>query len=158
MRSSAWSQKLSFGQNGVPLSVLARASRVPVRTSKAVGMAAACDFLSGLDRAGAETHEAELLAACTDGLESLDGVRLLGTTRNKTAICSFVVDGVHPQDLGSILDQAGVAVRTGHHCTMPAMARFDVPGTVRASMSIYNNLDDIEQLMGALRTAIRMLR
>lgn len=122
----------------------------------AIGLGAACRWLMAQDRPGMTRHEASLLRAATDAVDSIDGLRIVGTAPDKTAIVSFVADWAHPQDIGSILDQAGVAVRTGHHCCMPAMARLGVPGTVRASMSIYNTLGDIAQLSDALRTAHRL--
>lgn len=122
----------------------------------AIGLGAACRWLQAQNRDALLAHEQALLTAATRAVESVPGVRLVGTAGNKTSVVSFVADWAHPQDIGSILDQAGVAVRTGHHCCMPAMARLGVPGTVRASMSIYNNQDDIDQLHDALRTAHRL--
>ena len=89
---------------------------------------------------------------------TLENVReaLIGTARHKTGVLSFVMEGAHAHDLGSILDQDGVAVRTGHHCTMPLMERFGVPATARASLAVYNGRDDIDQLVGALRKAHRL--
>lgn len=122
----------------------------------AIGLGAACAWLQAHDRKALAAHEAELLAAASDAVARLPGTRMLGTTTDKTSVVSFVADWAHPQDIGAILDQAGVAVRTGHHCCMPAMAKLGVPGTVRASMSVYNNTDDIDQLADALNTAHRL--
>jgi cysteine desulfurase/selenocysteine lyase len=83
---------------------------------------------------------------------------MIGTARHKAGILSFVIDQAHPHDVGAILDQDGVAVRTGHHCTMPLMHRFGVPATIRASLAVYNGRDDIDQLATALRKACRLLR
>lgn len=121
-----------------------------------IGLGAACAWLQGQDRDALARHEAELLAAAADAVSSVPGTRLLGTAKAKTSVVSFVADWAHPQDIGAILDQAGVAVRTGHHCCMPAMAKLGVPGTVRASMSVYNTTDDIAQLADALNTAHRL--
>jgi cysteine desulfurase/selenocysteine lyase len=123
----------------------------------AIGLGAALEYVQGIDFAAALQHEHELLCAVTDRLREIDGVRLIGTAVDKAAVASFVVDGVHPQDLGLLLDSQGVAVRTGHHCAMPVMQYFDIPGTVRASLSIYNTNDDIDRFVDALVKAIDML-
>lgn len=122
----------------------------------AIGLGAACAWLQRLDRVAAEAHEAELLDAATAAVTAVPGTQLVGTAAAKTSVVSFVADWAHPQDIGAIMDQAGVAVRTGHHCCMPAMAKLGVPGTVRASMSVYNTSDDIAQLGDALKTAHRL--
>ena len=122
----------------------------------AIGLGAACRWLSSVDRDTCAQHESQLLAAASDAVSSVPATRLLGTASQKTSVVSFVADWAHPQDIGAILDQAGVAVRTGHHCCMPAMAKLGVPGTVRASMSVYNTADDIDQLGEALKTAHRL--
>ena len=122
----------------------------------AIGLGAACAWLQSLDRPAAEAHEAELLDAATAAVTAVPGTQLVGTAAAKTSVVSFVADWAHPQDIGAIMDQAGVAVRTGHHCCMPAMAKLSVPGTVRASMSVYNTSDDIAQLGDALKTAHRL--
>ncbi|MGH7331491.1 MAG: SufS family cysteine desulfurase [Candidatus Rokuibacteriota bacterium] len=116
----------------------------------AIGLAVALDYLAdlGLDRIAAYEHE--LLAHGTDVLSSLPGVRLIGTARRKSAILSFVVEGVHAHDVGTILDQEGVAVRTGHHCAMPVMERFGVPATARASLAFYNTREELDVLGQAL--------
>jgi len=118
-----------------------------------VGLAAAIDYLTkvGLDRAGA--HEHELLAYGTDVLSDIEGLRLAGTARRKAGILSFVIDGVHPHDIGTILDRAGVAIRAGHHCCQPLMARLGVPATARASLALYNTREEIDALAASLRTA-----
>jgi cysteine desulfurase / selenocysteine lyase len=112
----------------------------------AIGLAIALDYIAdlGLDRIAAYEHE--LLVHGTEVLSAMPGVRLIGTARRKSAILSFVVDGVHAHDVGTILDQEGVAVRTGHHCAMPVMARFGVPATARASLAFYNTREELEAL------------
>lgn len=124
----------------------------------AIGLGAAIDYIEGMDFAAAIAYEDELLAYATERLTgAIDGVRLVGTAAHKAAVLSFNIDGIHPQDIGLLLDNQGVAVRTGHHCAMPVMQHFGLPGTVRASLSIYNTRDDIDRFIAALGTAHMML-
>ena len=116
-----------------------------------IGLGAAVDYMSGLDREGALAHEDALLRAATERLEEIDGLRVIGTAPHKAAVVSFVMDDVHPHDIGTFLDADGVAVRAGHHCTMPLLKRFGVPATARASFAFYNNFDDVERLAEAVR-------
>jgi cysteine desulfurase/selenocysteine lyase len=95
-------------------------------------------------------YEHALLAYATDRLSSIEGLRLIGTAREKAGVLSFLVDGIHPYDAGAILDRLGIAVRTGHHCTEPLMDYLGIPGTTRASLAFYNNVDDIEALVSGL--------
>ena len=122
----------------------------------AVGLGAAVDWLSGLDRAGAEAHERDLLEYATRRLQEIPGLRIVGTAPGKAAVISFVMDGVHPHDVGTILDREGVAVRAGHHCAQPLMERFGVPATVRASMALYNTREDVDQLVRGLHRVREM--
>lgn len=124
----------------------------------AIGLGAAVAWLQTLDRAAADAHEQVLLARLDAGLDAIPGVRRIGTAAARAAIASFVVDGVHPTDVGVLLDQQGVAVRAGHHCTMPLMARFGIPGTVRASLAPYNTLAEVDRLLVALDKALGFLR
>ena len=124
----------------------------------AIGLAAAIEWFDALDHAALLTHEQALLRAATEGLQQIQRLRLIGTAADKAPIVSFVIDGVHPQDLATLIDQSGVAVRTGHHCAMPTMAKFGIPGTVRASMACYNSLEDIQQLIAATEIAAEILR
>ncbi len=121
-----------------------------------IGLGAAIDYLGGLDWQALAAHEADLLEYASQGLAHIPGVRLIGTARRKTAVVSFVVDGVHAHDVGTILDQEGVAVRTGHHCTQPVMEFFGVPATARASFALYNGRDDVEALLEATRRVHRV--
>ena len=116
----------------------------------AIGMGAAVDYLEaiGLDRIGA--HEHELLRYTTETLSAIPGVRLVGTAKNKAAVVSFLVGDVHPHDVGTILDQEGIAVRTGHHCAQPVMERFGIAATVRASLALYNTPAEIDRLTAAV--------
>jgi cysteine desulfurase/selenocysteine lyase len=122
----------------------------------AIGLAAAIDWLEGLDRAGAEAHERDLLAYATRRLAEIPGLRILGTSTGKAAVISFVLEGVHPHDVGTIVDREGVAVRAGHHCAQPLMERFGVPATVRASFALYNTREDVDQLVRALQRVREM--
>ncbi|HSL20407.1 MAG TPA: cysteine desulfurase [Vicinamibacterales bacterium] len=117
----------------------------------AVGLGAAIDFVTsvGLDRVAA--HEAELLEYGTDVVRRIPGLRLIGTAARKASILSFVMEGIHPHDIGTIVDREGVAIRTGHHCAQPLMERFSVPATARASLAMYNTREELDTLGAALR-------
>lgn len=123
----------------------------------AIGLAAALDYLSeiGMDKIAA--YETELLAYGTQVLSEIEGLRLIGTADNKAGILSFVVDGMHASDLGTLLDHQGIAIRVGHHCAMPVMEKFGLNATSRASLAFYNNTDDIDRLGAALKRACSML-
>ncbi len=123
----------------------------------AIGLAAACDYLLGMDKQARASYEHNLLEYCTSAMEGIPGVRTIGQARNKISVYSFIIDGLHPYDIGTILDQQGVAVRTGHHCTQPLMERFNIPGTVRASFAIYNTPEEIDVLVHAVQKAIKIL-
>ena len=116
----------------------------------AVGLAAAVDFLAGLPRDGLVAHEHELLAYGIRALSEVPGLRLVGTARSKASVISFVLDDVHPHDIGTILDREGVAIRTGHHCAQPLMNRLGVSATARASLACYNRREDIDALVTGL--------
>jgi len=122
----------------------------------AIGFAAALDYIESHGLAAIAAHEHALLEEATARLAEVPGLRLIGTAPRKGGILSFVMDCAHPQDIGTVLDQEGVAVRTGHHCTMPLMQRFGIPATVRASLGIYNGSDDIVQLERALHKVKRL--
>jgi cysteine desulfurase / selenocysteine lyase len=121
--------------------------------SGAIGLGAAVDFLQGLDLAAAHAHEHALLEYATRALSGLDYLRIIGTASAKASLISFVVAGAHPHDLGTILDQDGIAVRTGHHCAMPVMEFFKVPATARASFAFYNTFEEIDRLAAAIARA-----
>jgi len=124
----------------------------------AVGLGEAVEWLEGLDRAGVEAHEHDLLAYGTEQLSGVPGLHLVGTAPHKVAVFSFVLDGVHPHDVGTILDRDGVAIRAGHHCAQPLMQRFGVPATVRASLALYNTREEIDVLVGGLHRVREMFR
>lgn len=123
-----------------------------------VALKAAIDFVERIGKKQVRRHEEELLKYATEQLESIDGIRIIGKAKQKVSVASFVVDGVHPQDLGIMLDNQGVAVRTGHHCTQPLMNRFGIPGTTRASFAMYNTKDEIDVMIAGLNKAIKLLR
>ena len=123
----------------------------------AVGMGAAAQYLQDLDLALAGRYEHELLAYGTRRLQEIPGMRLIGTAGDKASVLSFVIDGVHPHDLGTILDRKGIAVRAGHHCAMPLMQFYGVPATARASLAFYNTHEEIDRLCEALRWAQEVL-
>ena len=116
----------------------------------AIGLGAAIDYITGIGFDAIGAHEAALLAYGTEALSSVPGVRLIGTARRKASVLSFVMEGVLPHDIGTIVDREGVAIRTGHHCAQPVMARFSVPATARASLAMYNTRGEIDTLVRAL--------
>jgi cysteine desulfurase/selenocysteine lyase len=116
----------------------------------AIGMAAAVDYVNGLDRIALAKHEDALLARANELAAKTDGIRIIGTSKNKVSVLSFLIEGTHPHDVGTLLDQQGIAVRTGHHCTMPLMDQFGIPGTVRASFTFYNTLEEVDALFKAI--------
>lgn len=116
----------------------------------AIGLGAALDWLDKQDRDALARHETDLLDYATRQAQAFSGLRQIGTARDKVAVLSFLLDGAHPNDVGHLLDQQGIAVRTGHHCTMPLMDEFNIPGTVRASFSVYNTRQEVDALFTAL--------
>ena len=124
--------------------------------SGGIGLGAAVEFLSGLDLRAAHAHEDALLHHATATLNKVQGLRIVGTAPDKASLVSFVVAGVHPHDLGTILDEDGIAVRTGHHCAMPVMDFFKVPATARASFAFYNTFDEIDRLALGIERARKM--
>jgi len=122
----------------------------------AIGLGVAVDYLNsiGLDRIAA--HEHELLDYATEIIGAIPGVKIIGTAREKSSVLSFTVDGIHPHDIGTILDQEGIAIRAGHHCAQPVMKRFDVPATARASFAFYNTREEIDALAEGLQKAIEV--
>jgi cysteine desulfurase/selenocysteine lyase len=121
--------------------------------SGVVGLGAAVKYLENVGMEDVEAWESELSNYMTEQLSSIEGMRLIGTAAHKAGVQSFLLGDIHPHDLGTILDHQGVAIRTGHHCAMPVMEYFGVPGTARASLALYNNVDDIDRLVAALQTA-----
>ena len=123
-----------------------------------IALGAAVDYLTGIGMERIAAYEDELLRYATDELSAIPGLRLVGTAREKAGVLSFVLDGMHPHDLGTILDYEGIAIRTGHHCAQPVMERFGVPATARASLALYNTRSDIDALVAGVRKAQEMFR
>ena len=123
----------------------------------AIGLAAAITWLQGFNANDIWAHEQALLKRATELAEKTDGVRIIGTASNKIGVLSFIIEGTHPADIGFILDKQGVAIRTGDHCAQPLMKRLGVPGTARASFTIYNTMDDVDALFKAINKARMML-
>jgi len=115
-----------------------------------VGLHAAIDYVADIGMEAVLGHERALLDYATEAIGQVDGVRLIGTAADKAGILSFVLDGVHPHDIGTILDNQGIAVRTGHHCAQPVMDRFQVPATTRASFGLYNTREDVDAFIRGL--------
>ncbi len=124
----------------------------------ALGLETAVQFLQNLDRKEVEKHESQLLRAAIEQLSEIDGIRFIGEASHRSGLVSFIIDGIHPYDLGTIIDKMGVAVRTGHHCAEPVMTRFGIPGTVRASFALYNTMEEVEVFVNAVKKAAMMLR
>ena len=123
----------------------------------AIGLGAALEYVMDLDFAGALAHEHELLQQATAALLDIADLKVIGEAREKSGVLSFVIAGLHPHDIGTLLDHQGVAIRTGHHCAMPVLARFGLSGTARASFSIYNTREDVDRLCAAVRKAQQLL-
>jgi cysteine desulfurase/selenocysteine lyase len=121
-----------------------------------IGLGAAIDYLNIVGREQAEAYERELLRYATERLSAIEGVRIIGTAREKLSVLSFVIDDIHPHDIGTILDQEGIAIRAGHHCAQPVMKRFNVPATARASFAFYNTKAEVDILAGAIEKVIEV--
>lgn len=126
--------------------------------AEVIGLGAAVDYVEQLGLENIHRYEHELLVHGTQAISDIEGLRLIGTAKEKAAIISFVVEGVHPLDLGTMLDLRGIAIRTGHHCAQPVMQHFNVPSTARASFAFYNNKDEVDRFAEALRDVVRILR
>ncbi len=123
-----------------------------------IGLGAAIEYIQSISYEAIGQYEDHLLAYATKELARIEGIRFYGTAQNKASVVSFLVDGIHPYDLGTILDKLGIAVRTGHHCTQPLMDWYGIPGTVRASLAFYNNKEDIDRLVEGVKRAVAMLK
>ena len=121
-----------------------------------IGLGAAIDYLNSIDREKAAAHERELLSYATERLNAIEGVRIIGTAREKTSVLSFVIDDIHPHDIGTILDQEGIAVRAGHHCAQPVMQRFNIPATARASFAFYNTKEEVDVLARTIEKVVEI--
>jgi cysteine desulfurase / selenocysteine lyase len=123
-----------------------------------IGLGAAVDYLTRLDAAGRRDHEEDVLEYATKTVAALPRVRIVGTAREKTSVLSFVMEGVHPHDIGTILDREGIAIRAGHHCAQPLMDRFGIPATARASFALYNTREEVDVLAAGLRRVVEVFR
>jgi len=123
-----------------------------------IGLGAAIQYLNQFDWEQVESHERDVLSYATERISAVPGVRLIGTAREKTAVISFVFEGIHPHDVGTILDQEGIAIRTGHHCAQPVMERFGIPGTARASFGLYNTRADVDALVAGLHKVLEVFQ
>jgi cysteine desulfurase/selenocysteine lyase len=121
-----------------------------------IGLGAAIDYLQHLDWRQVEAYERDLLTYATTALDRIDAVRLIGTAKEKAGVVSFVIEHVHAHDVGTILDQEGVAIRAGHHCAMPVMQRFGVPATARASFAFYNTIEEIDVMVQAIHRVLKV--
>jgi cysteine desulfurase/selenocysteine lyase len=124
--------------------------------AEAIGLGAAIEYLGRVGLPAIAAHEEALVDHALARLRELPGIRFLGNPRHRVGLVSFNIDGIHPHDVGTVLDQRGVAVRAGHHCAMPVMERFGVPGSVRASFALYNTPAEVDRLVEALQLAVRM--
>jgi cysteine desulfurase/selenocysteine lyase len=123
-----------------------------------IALATALDYVGGIGIDAIAVHEQEILRYATRELQNIDGLKIIGTARVKASVISFTLEGVHPHDIGTILDQEGVAIRTGHHCAQPIMLRFNIPATGRASFAVYNTAEEVDALTAALRKVIEVFR
>ena len=123
----------------------------------AIGLGVALEYVRSIGHSAIHEHEQSLLKYATEQLLKIDGLKIIGTANKKASVISFNVDGIHPYDIGTILDKMGIAVRTGHHCTQPLMEYYQIPGTVRASFAVYNNMEDVNKLVEGVKRAVNML-
>jgi cysteine desulfurase/selenocysteine lyase len=148
-------QNVTFEQTTfAPAPIRFEAGTPPI--SQVIGLGAAIDYLSALEWKAAQDHEQALLSYAGDQILGVPGARLIGTAQERVSVLSFVLEGIHPHDVGTVLDVRGVAVRAGHHCAQPLMRRFGVPGTVRASFGFYNTAGEVDQLVEGLLEARRV--
>ena len=123
-----------------------------------IAFRAAIDYVNAIGKENIRKHEDNLTVYATEQLQQIDGLRIIGTAKEKLAVISFVIDGVHPSDVGVLLDNRGIAVRTGHHCAEPLMNRFGIPGTIRASFALYNTKEEVDLLVEGLKRCVQMLK
>ena len=124
--------------------------------SEAIGLAKAIDYFCMFDRSSIELYENNLISYANSLVENVPGMRIIGTAKDKVPVMSFMIDGLHPSDIGTLLDQQGIAIRTGHHCAMPLMDFYGLPGTARASFAFYNTQDEVVKLFEGLEKIQRL--
>jgi cysteine desulfurase/selenocysteine lyase len=117
----------------------------------------AIDYINTIGKDNIAEHENQLLEYATQQLEEIPGLKIIGKAKEKVSVISFVLENIHPQDIGIILDQQGIAIRTGHHCTQPLMQRFNIPGTARASFSVYNTFEEVDALIAGIKKVQKLL-
>ncbi|HXS54710.1 MAG TPA: cysteine desulfurase, partial [Hanamia sp.] len=122
-----------------------------------IALKVALDFITETGKQLIRNHENNLLKYATEQMQSIPGLRIIGNAKNKVSVISFIIKNIHPQDVGVLLDNQGIAVRTGHHCTQPLMNRFQIPGTVRASFAMYNTKEEVDKLISGIQKSIKML-
>ena len=122
-----------------------------------IGLATAITYLNRIGMPDIADYEHQLLTYATQQIKTINQVRIIGTAQEKASVLSFVIDGIHPMDIGVLLDNQGIAVRTGHHCTQPLMQHYNIPGTIRVSFSFYNTTTEIDQFIAALAKSLKML-
>jgi cysteine desulfurase/selenocysteine lyase len=122
-----------------------------------IGFGAAITYLENVGLEAIERHEHDVLAYATRAVEKIPGVTIVGTAREKSGVLSFTMDGIHPHDIGTILDREGIAVRTGHHCAQPVMQRFGIPATARASFGLYNTKEEVDALVAGIHRVLEVL-
>ncbi|HEV8512761.1 MAG TPA: aminotransferase class V-fold PLP-dependent enzyme, partial [Cyclobacteriaceae bacterium] len=123
-----------------------------------IALKEAIDFINSLGKEQIAEHESDLLVYASEKLKAISGVKLIGTSKEKVAVQSFIIEGIHPFDIGQMLDARGIAVRTGHHCTQPLMDRFGIEGTVRASFSVYNTKAEIDELVEGVKRIVNFMK
>lgn len=121
-----------------------------------IGLGAAIDYINSIDFEAATAYEHELLEYATQRLADIPGVKIIGTAAEKASVLSFTIENIHPHDIGTILDQSGIAIRAGHHCAQPVMEFFDVPATARASFAFYNTREEVDKLVDAVQKVIEV--
>nr|WP_317235876.1 aminotransferase class V-fold PLP-dependent enzyme [Niabella hibiscisoli] len=124
----------------------------------AIALKPAIDYINKIGKSNIRKHEDLLLNYATEKLRAIEGLQIIGDNDHKVSVLSFVISGVHPQDIGILLDNKGIAVRTGHHCAEPLMNRFCIPGTIRASFALYNTIEEVDKLIEGLNRAVKVLR
>jgi cysteine desulfurase/selenocysteine lyase len=144
-------QRVSFEEDTTYADVPTRFEAGTPNIAGGIGLAAAIDYVNSIGRAEIAAYEDDVLRYATELLSEIDGVRLIGTAREKVGVLSFVMDAAHPHDIGTILDAEGVAVRAGHHCAQPLMNYYQVPATVRASLAFYNTHEEMDALAAGIR-------
>ncbi len=122
----------------------------------AIGLGAAIDYVNGVGPSAIEEYERGVFAHASKALAAVPGLRLIGTARERVSVLSFVMEGIHPHDIGTVLDREGIAIRTGHHCAQPVMERFGLPATARASFALYNTRDEVDALVSGIQKVIEV--